>query len=70
MTYENRQDLCDKMRWEGGLEMFLDYGLSLEDLPANDPDLYEAASIMLDAWYEYQRTTLPFLDLFDEEEIW
>lgn len=71
MTYENRQDLCDKMNWEGGLESFLDYGLKLEDLPPDDPDLYEVTSIMLDAWKEYQSTTMDFYDLLKEcEESW
>lgn len=38
MTYEDKQELADKVEWEGGLtDAILDYGISAVDLPADTP---------------------------------
>lgn len=72
MTYKNRQELFDKMNWEGGLEMFLDYGLSVDDLPFDDDELYGAVNDMLWYWDEYQERARRFMLLFEdcEGETW
>ena len=41
--YENRQELADKIDWEGGLyDMLFGYGLSRHDLPKDDAELLAA----------------------------
>lgn len=66
--YENRQEIFEKMNWEGGLEMFLDYGFSAEDLPEGDAELSEVTNDMLLAWEDYQLYADRFMGLFSDCE--
>jgi hypothetical protein len=53
--YENRQELANKIDWEGGIhEMLFGYGLSRGDLPQDDDELLVA--------FEYVEELLATLD--------
>jgi hypothetical protein len=43
--YETRQELANKIDWEGGIfDMIFGYGLYLDDLPEGDKELLAALS--------------------------
>lgn len=53
--YESRQELADKIDYEGGLESFLHYGFdSTRDVPEGDDELEDLATTMMIRWREYQ----------------
>jgi len=46
--FQTRQDLADKIEWEGGIEPSLDYGIKSSDMP--DPELEAAWLILQTRW--------------------
>lgn len=53
--FDDRQELADKIGWEGGIEPALEYGLTAEHVPAGDDELF-------DAWTEMDVTWNPYLE--------
>lgn len=50
-AYESRAEVAAKIDWEGGFfEAVFGYGITLEDLPEDDPELREAWQEMMAAW--------------------
>jgi len=68
MTFDNREELTGKILWEGGMEEALDYGINLEDLPADDKELRDAWEPMEQAWKAYQKLAEKVLDLLPDQE--
>jgi hypothetical protein len=67
-TYANRHELFCKADYEGGiLELIFGYGLSLDDLPENDPELRQAVADVLAAGPAIERLEW-MLDLDHSEE--
>lgn len=53
--YASRQELADKISYEGGLEMFLEYGFDpTDDVPEGDSELEELATDMMVYWREFR----------------
>ena len=42
MAFSTREDFAAKVEWEGGVLESLDYGLTKEDVPEGDTELYAA----------------------------
>ena len=60
--YSDRQDLIDRIEWEGGIEdFFLHYGVKLEHLPPEDTELQDAVEKALIAME-------PFVEALDHLE--
>lgn len=55
MTFATRQEVADKVNWEGDLEAALDYGLRVDDMPENDAELREAWARLAEKWNAYRR---------------
>lgn len=69
MKYENRQELADKIAWEGGIDEFLTgYGLNVEHLPANDPELKKAFLKLNKSLIAYEKDRDSFEALLPESE--
>lgn len=52
--FEDREHLAGKIEWEGGMEMALDYGIRLKDLPKGDAELEDLWVPMEEAWETYR----------------
>lgn len=52
---QSRQEVSEKVSWEGGLSAALEYGLTEEDMPEGDIELRTAWRTMREAWL----TTVP-----------
>lgn len=71
MSYDSREDLFNKVDWEGGMEGSLEYGLRLEDVPPHDKELLAAWTEMQAAWDVYKPLGDKVYDLLEagtEEE--
>lgn len=67
--YESRQDLANKIDYEGGLEAFLEYGFDPSgDIPKGDDELEDLASTMMYRWREYQEAAGYFTALLPDLE--
>jgi hypothetical protein len=68
--FENRQELADKIEWEGGLEDALDYGIKSSDLPESETKLIAAWALMEAAFDELERAKRAVAELIPELELW
>jgi hypothetical protein len=68
--FENRQELADKIEWEGGLEDALDYGIKSSDLPESETKLIAAWALMEEAFDELERAKRVVAELIPELEPW
>jgi hypothetical protein len=60
MAIDGRQELAEKVEWEGGLDAALEYGLrSPGDMPVGDDELAEAWAKMQAAWEAYRKAVAP-----------
>lgn len=46
----SREDVLEKINHEGGLQAALEYGLTEDDMPGNDPELRSAWYFLRIAW--------------------
>lgn len=51
--FASREDVADKIEWEGGLASVLDYGITADDMP--DAELEAAWREMAQAYEAYER---------------
>jgi len=50
--FESREELADKIDWEGGLMEALDYGITTDMMPEGDAELTEAWGKLAIAYHE------------------
>ncbi len=67
MTYPTREDVYNKLDWEGGLDGFLQYGFEPEDINENDTELIVAAERMMAAWSYFEAAGDEFLRLLEQD---
>lgn len=67
MSYESREDVFDKIDWEGGYESVLEYGLHATDMPKDDHGLHNAWMELEDAYRVYAEKRQVVEDLLDEQ---
>jgi hypothetical protein len=51
--FENREDLAVKIAWEGGLDLVMDYGIHVRNMPEGDIELQELWTELESAWDKY-----------------
>lgn len=69
MRYENRQELADRVVWEGGLDEFiLNYGLAFNDLPEGDKELELAWCDLDEAKLNFEVALMKFEKLLPESD--
>lgn len=67
--YENRQELANKIDYEGGLLGFIfGYGIKLDDLPEDDQELRDAVAEVLKAKPSIERLEALLPEPGDEDE--
>ena len=66
--FENRERLAQKIAWEGGLDMAMDYGITTEMLPEGDTELLEAWAPMQEAWDAYAEAAVKVRELLPEAD--
>lgn len=66
MKYESREELASKIDYEGGLEEFLRYGFSVDDIPEDDDELYQVAAQMMWDWEDYKESAENFMRLLPD----
>lgn len=65
--YETRQELANKIDYEGGLDGFLHYGFDpTDDVPEGDAELENLATTMIARWNDYQEAAGYFEALLPE----
>jgi hypothetical protein len=50
--FEDREELANKIEWEGGIIDALDYGIKTENMPEGDTELAEAWGKLEAAYHE------------------
>lgn len=65
-SYETRQELANKIDYEGGIEEMLHYGLRDSDLPKDDIELRGSFDDMIRAWEEFDMFARRFTALLPE----
>lgn len=65
--FESREALAQKIGWEGGLDMAMDYGITTEMLPEGDTELLEAWTPMQEAWDAYAEAAVKVRALLPED---
>ena len=51
--FKSREDLAEKINWEGGIAEAVDYGIKAEDMPEGDTELTELWAEMVDAYKKF-----------------
>lgn len=65
MKFENRENLADKISWEGGIwEMLTGYGMYVDDMP--DDETRAALAAILPRLEELEPLVENFVDLLPE----
>lgn len=66
--FENRQEVADKIDWEGGYAEALDYGIKTADMPEGDTELAEAWQKLVDAWGPFEAAANAVNELLEAAE--
>lgn len=66
--FETREDVRNKVEWEGGLPDALEYGIRSADLPEDDQELIGAWEEMEEAFSVFQSTQFVVEDLLEPDE--
>lgn len=64
--YVDRQELANKIDWEGGLHSFLEYGFDVGECPEHDDNLFLTAVEMMKAWKAYEKWAMAFENMLPD----
>lgn len=67
MSFADREQVRDKVEWEGGITEALNYGLTVDDMPDGDAELREAWAKLIDAYAGLEPLEQAVYALLNEE---
>lgn len=68
LKYESRQDLANKIDWEGGIPSALSYGIDALSMPEGDEELRAAWEQLDEVWVVFEDACEQVLSLLQQSE--
>ena len=67
--FKDRQELWDKIDWEGGVLEAVEYGITVDWLPDGDSEIREAWQVLVDVYKSLRPALNKVNSLLEEYEV-